>query len=55
MPDHPDGEHSEHTKPWLDVEWEAPKPDTDDDRSIVQAFIDKLSRAIEALRHREKK
>lgn len=54
MPD-PDSEHSEHSRPWLDLEWEAPKPDADDDPSVVQAFIDKLSRAIEALRPKQKK
>ena len=50
MSDREDG-HSEGAQSWLDIEWVDPKPNADDDRSVVQAFIDKLSQAIKALPH----
>ena len=50
-----EGGHSKRAQFWLDMEWAAPKPDADDDRSVVQAFIDKLSQAIKTLPRREKK
>ncbi len=50
-----EGGHSEHAQFWLDIEWADPKPNADDDNSIVQAFIDKLWQEIKALPQREKK
>lgn len=49
-----EGGHSERAQFWLDIEWVDP-PNADDDGSVVQTFIDKLSQAIKALSQREKK
>lgn len=46
--------YSERSQFWLDIEWVDPL-NADDDSSVVQAFIDKLSRSIKALSRREKK
>ena len=46
-----EGGHPEGAQSWLDIEWVDPKPNADDDRSAVQAFINKLSQAIKALPH----
>jgi hypothetical protein len=43
-----EGGHSERAQFWLDIEW-VDSPTADDDSSMVQAFIDKLSQAIKAL------
>jgi len=49
-----DGEPPRRAQFWLDIEWVDPKSKADDDRSPVQAFIEKLSRAIKAVRQRKK-
>jgi hypothetical protein len=49
MPDF-DGERPERAQSWLDLEWVDPTPKADDDLSVVQAFIEKLSLAVNALR-----
>ncbi len=54
MSDH-EGGHSERAQFWLDIEWADPKPNADDDRSVAQAFVDKLSQAIKALPQLEMK
>jgi hypothetical protein len=50
-----EGERSDRSKSWIDIEWSEPKPQAVDDRSAVQAFMDRLRQALKALEQQPKK
>jgi len=54
LPDR-EGERSDRSKSWIDMEWSEPKPKADDDSSAVEAFIDRLRRALKSLEKPPKK